>query len=176
MNWYGEVQTLYDKSRRTLLSFQAGMCCDESVYELQNKWPWIYRISSYSHFMVFRYFHYPWFDTIHIPYEGSRFIQIKNSMKVRKQIIFKIYNLLKKLHRTNKCKKNQNIFSQTSEWKKKKKNERFKNFVINFNSRFVFSKWSYEKMKNQIVQPNSFTYCHTKIVMFLIHIIRQGRG
>ena len=31
-------------------------------------------------------------------------------------------------------------------------------------------------MKNQIVQPNSFTYCHTKIVMFLIHIIRQGRG
>ena len=37
--------------------------------------------------------------------KNSSFIQIKNSMKVRKQIIFKIYNLLKKLHSTNKCKK-----------------------------------------------------------------------
>ena len=37
--------------------------------------------------------------------KNSSFIQIKNSVKVRKQIIFKIYNLLKNLHRTNKCKK-----------------------------------------------------------------------
>ena len=46
-------------------------------------------------------------DLIHFTslMKSSSFLQIKNSTKVRKQIIFKIYNLLKKLHSTNKCKK-----------------------------------------------------------------------
>ena len=100
-------------------------------------------------------------DLIHFTslMKSSSFIQIKNSTKVRKQIIFKIYNLLKKFILQINVKKNQNLFSQTSEWKEKKKNERFKNFVVNFNSRFCFLKmklWENEK-------PN----CSTK----LFHIL-----